>query len=165
MRTVSYSTANRSNKGILRPALRKLNGSVTIEQTAEPRGLDWHALESGDRPFRWSGPNPRPKILIPYTYPGEVRITLCIPAIAVAPLDNVRIEINGQPVDCEIRHDNGNATMTLRTHLTSSYSILTIYTPEMACPHERIGNGDIRRLGIALSDIAIEPMSSGTPRT
>ena len=67
--------ANRSNKGILRPALRKLDSAVTIEQTAEPRGLDYE-LESGRRPFRWSGPNPKPKILIPYAYPNEVRITL-----------------------------------------------------------------------------------------
>jgi hypothetical protein len=70
---------NRSSKGILRPALKELEGSVVIEQTGETRGLDWYGLEQGNRAFRWSGPNPRPKILIPYAYSGEVEITLCIP--------------------------------------------------------------------------------------
>ena len=27
----------------------------------------------------------------------------------------------------------------------------------MACPNEEIGNGDVRRLGIAVSDIILEP--------
>ena len=149
--------ANRSNKGILRPALRKLDSAVTIEQTAEPRGLDWYELESGARPFRWSGPNPKPKILIPYAYPKEVRITLQVSSLA--PLCNVRIQSNGNPTDYEIR-DNKNSvkSLVLRTQLQESdYSILTVHTPEMRCPHEQLGNGDIRRLGIALSDIVIKP--------
>jgi glycosyltransferase involved in cell wall biosynthesis len=149
--------ANRSNKGILRPALRKLDSAVTIEQTAEPRGLDWYGLESGCRPFRWSGPNPKPKILIPYAYPNEVRITLHVSA--VAPLRDVRIQSDGHPIDYEIHNiENSMQTMVLRTHLNESdYSILTVHTPEMRCPHEQLGNGDTRRLGIALSDIVIEP--------
>jgi glycosyltransferase involved in cell wall biosynthesis len=152
---------NRSNKGILRPDLRALSGRVVLEQTGEHRALDWYGLESGSRPFRWSGPNPKPKILIPYTYRGKVRITLCVPAIAVAPLGNVRIEIDGRPLAYEIHETKeGNQTVMLRTHLNESdYSILIVETPEMACPNEQIGNGDVRRLGIAVSDVMLEPLA------
>ena len=108
---------NRSNKGILRPDLRALSGRVVLEQTGEPRALDWYGLESGYRPFRWSGPNPKPKILIPYTYRSKVRITLCVPAIAGPPL-KVRIEIDGRPVNYEIQETRGgNQTVMLRTQL------------------------------------------------
>lgn len=153
---------NRSNKGILLPALKELDGRVVMEQTGEPRALDWYSLEIGHRPFRWSGPNPRPKILIPYTHPREVRLTLCISAIAAPPLGNVRLGINGHPTDYEIREtQEGISTMVFQTHLNESdYSILTVHTPEMACPDEQIGNGDLRQLGIAVSDIIIEPLTA-----
>lgn len=150
---------NRRNKGILRAALKALGGRMVMEQTGEPRGLDWYALENGNRPFRWSGPNPRPKILIPYTYPGEARISLCIPPIALAPLEIIRIEVNGDPVDHKIRKTRRLSTLTLRTQLKpSDYSILTLHTPAMTCPNDRLHNGDFRRIGIPVGDIIIEPL-------
>lgn len=49
---------NRSNKGLARPALRRLDQYCYIEQTAEPRALDWYPIEQGVLPFRWSGRTP-----------------------------------------------------------------------------------------------------------
>ena len=40
----------------------------------------------------------------------------------------------------------------------SDYSILTLHTPQMFCPDKLSGNGDRRNLGIAVSDIIIEPL-------
>jgi glycosyltransferase involved in cell wall biosynthesis len=151
---------NRSNKGILRPVLKELDGRVVMEQTGEPRALDWYALENGDRPSRWSGPNPWPKILIPYACQREVQITLCISPTVLAPLRNIRIGINGHPVDYEIHGRNRIPTVVIRTTLQEAdYSILTLHTPEMVCPNDRLGNGDLRRLGIAVSDVVIEPLT------
>jgi len=151
---------NRHNKGILRSALKALGGKIVMEQTGEPRGLDWYALENGTRPFRWSGPNPTPRILIPYTHPGEVRITLCVPPIALAPLEIIRIEINDNAADYEIRRSRWLSAVTLRTQLKQSeYSILTLHTPVMSCPNDQLRNGDLRRLGIPVSDIIIEPLA------
>jgi len=53
---------NRENKGINRPTLQPLHGRTVIEQTGELRALDRYSLEYGIRPYRWSGPNPRPMI-------------------------------------------------------------------------------------------------------
>jgi hypothetical protein len=58
---------NRENKGITRPSLQPLRERTVIQQTGELRALDWYNLEHGIRPHRWSGPNPRPKILIPFS--------------------------------------------------------------------------------------------------
>ena len=55
---------NKKRKGISRPALQPLKQCVVMEQTDEPRGSDWHGLElKNGRLYRWSGPNPKPKIL------------------------------------------------------------------------------------------------------
>ena len=80
---------NRRMKGVVRPDLKPLMGKIRIEQTDEPRALDWHGLSEGLRPFRWSGPNPRPRVLIPYTCSGKARITLVVQAIAVKPLREI----------------------------------------------------------------------------
>lgn len=58
---------NLKRKGISKPPLRPLRRHALIKQTDEPRGLDWYSAEGNGRRYRWSGPNPRPKILIPYT--------------------------------------------------------------------------------------------------
>ena len=81
--TAELYNQNRSNKGFNRPELKDLLGWAVIEQTGEPRALDWHHLEHGARPYRWSGPNPKPKILIPYTSSRDVRIILCLPTISI----------------------------------------------------------------------------------
>jgi hypothetical protein len=69
--------------------------------------------------------------LIPYTYRGEVRITLCVPAIAAGSLDSVRIAVNGRHVDYEMqRAKKGSHTLAFQTPLNESdYSILVIHTP------------------------------------
>jgi len=166
---------NRHSKGVARPDLRALTSRIVLEQTGEPRGLDWTKLkegshrstrwsrvldwlgvESGSRPFRWSGPNPKPKILIPYSYRGKVQITLCVISIAAGSLNNVRIAVNGRQVDYKIqRAKNGDPTLVFQTHLNESdYSILVIHTPEMASPKPQT-----KPRGIAISDIIIEPAS------
>jgi glycosyltransferase involved in cell wall biosynthesis len=153
---------NRSNKGILRPPLKELSSTVVIEQTGEPRALDWYALEKGNCPFRWSGPNPKPRILIPFTYAGRVRMTLLTPGVAVPPISNVSFEINGEGTDYSIGETEGGVTTVMFQAILkeSDYSILTVYTPDMACPHDKVGNGDFRLLGIAVGDIVIEPMNT-----
>jgi len=57
---------NRMHKGLRRPALLPLSGSIVMTQSDDPRALDWYWMGRG-RNYRWSGPNPRPKVLIPYS--------------------------------------------------------------------------------------------------
>ncbi len=148
---------NRSNKGFNRPELAQLHGRVIIEQTGEPRALDWYKLERRGRPYRWSGPNPKPRILIPYTSSGEVQITLCLPI--VGKVTTLSIAVNDRPVEHEIRKRGRGMAVVFRAPLDrSDYSIVTVHTPHMFCPDELSGNGDRRRVGIAVGDIIIEPL-------
>lgn len=153
---------NRKNKGLSRPALRPLMGRAVIGQVGEPRGLDWYDLEHGAGPFRWSGPNPRPRILIPYTG-GPVSIRIHIPCLPPArSLDSVSVLVEDQEVDrsVEIRSD-GTSALVLSTCLQrESETILTLHTPAMFCPDDVIGNGDRRRVGIPVGDVVIDCLTT-----
>jgi hypothetical protein len=143
---------SRRNKGVVLPELQELSGSAVIEQTGEPRGLDWYDLMPGERPYRWSGPNRRSKILIPYTSTQPVRITLCVADIAVPPLGDVGIELNGATVDYAIeRAPGGDRLVIFPAQLkASACSILTLHTPVMANPQD-----PRQPRGIAVGDVIL----------
>ena len=58
---------NLKRKGITRPVLQPLNKREVIEQTEEPRGVDWHDLSPTARAIAGLAPIRNQKILIPYT--------------------------------------------------------------------------------------------------
>lgn len=152
---------NRQSKGISRPPLQPLLERVVIEQSNDPRALDWHLLEQGDRPFRWSGPNPRPKILIPYT---AARARIAIQIVSLAPGAEPQ-DLSVFVEDCTVDHTtevdaNGTLWMSFVTPLSRlDYTIITLHTPVMFCPDDIYGSGDKRSLGLAAADMILEPQS------
>jgi glycosyltransferase involved in cell wall biosynthesis len=150
----------RKAKGLSRPPLRPLPERRRIEQSGEPRALDWHDLEQGVRPFRWSGPNPRPKILIPFS--GD-RARIAINVVHVAPdarLGDVAVCCEDHRVDCFVEKDDENRQwLVFPAKLKpADETVVTLHTPRMFCPHELIGSGDQRKLGIAVADVVIDPL-------
>ena len=148
---------NRQNKGLNRPALQPLLKRVVMEQTAEQRALDWYRVETEGRPYRWSGPNPRPKILIPFT--GK-RARIGIDLLMTNPgasLADIRIAVEGRPVAHTIE-DAPRLVGRLVAEIDlnpNDYTVLTLETP-MFTPDE--STGDRRSLGVAVADITIEPV-------
>ncbi len=154
---------NRANKGIARRVLTPLGRApVVIEQTDEPRALDWYAPDTIAR-HRWSGPNPRPKILIPFTHRGRARVTLAIvdgrtapDAVAVSDAAGRRL-----PTTIERTRTGANIVVTAMLHPARD-TILTLHTPAMARTDLGVRPDDHRRLGVALADITVEPLRSFT---
>jgi glycosyltransferase involved in cell wall biosynthesis len=149
---------NRQNKGISRPALQPLRGRVVIEQTEEFRALDWYSVELAGKRYRWSGPNPRPKILIPYT--GD-RARISIEMIMKSPsaeFSEISLQVERRAVECRIETVAGRfGRLTADIPLApADYTVLTMCTP-MFRPSEAGRSEDTRRLGIAVADIVIEP--------
>ena len=152
---------NRMNKGLNRPPLRPLSDMTVIEQTGEPRGLDWHGLGQWLRPVRWSGPNPRPKILIPFV--GN-RARMAIQIVALPPgakPDDLSVLVENQEVDYTIEGaDDGTLRLCFVAPLSrSDYTIVSLHTPIMFCPAEIGSSKDGRRLGLAAADIILDPLS------
>ncbi|HEV2739731.1 MAG TPA: glycosyltransferase family A protein [Candidatus Elarobacter sp.] len=151
---------NRSNKGLRRPRLRALTKKTVLAQTAEPRGLDWHALEQSVRPYRWSGPNPKPRLLIPFKGDCNARLTLHI--LAGTPdevLDAISFDRDGETLPhVVIAAPPQGARIEVELPLDAGdYSVLGITTTRMVRPADRVAGGDTRVLGIALGDVEIEP--------
>lgn len=150
---------NRSNKGLDRPPLRRLSELTVLEQSGEPRALDWHGLETAGRPYRWSGPNPRPKILLPFT---GARACVAIQIAAVAPgakLETVSVQVEERKVDHHIEsRADGSLWLSFVALLSlSDYTIVTLNVPETVSARA-LGRGDDRRLGVAVADIVLEPL-------
>ncbi len=146
---------SKKRKGLDRPALQPLLGRAVIEQTDEPRGLDWHQKDSQDLRHRWSGPNPRPKILIPYT--GHCA-RLSVEVISKNPdisAEELLLYVEGQLTDSRIETDaRGVYQLVADIPLRSAdYTVLTLYAPIFRSAGEQR-----RKIGIAVGDIVLEPI-------
>jgi glycosyltransferase involved in cell wall biosynthesis len=168
MRYVDFSTHetgaafedNRRNKGLSRPPLRPLTGRTVIGQTDDPRALDWHPRDTPNARHRWSGPNARPKILVPYSG-GRARFAIEVVAHAAVPyLYSVSILVEGTQVlhVVETRSDGSRWLVFDADLKAAEETILTLRTPAIFRPSEVYGNEDQRRLGIPMADMVIEPL-------
>lgn len=92
-------------RGIDRPALATLDGHAIMLTDSDARGLDWNPpREFAGRRARWSGVNPRPKLLIPFTARGRTRLGFGIhDASADHVIPRIRLKINGEVVRTRIR--------------------------------------------------------------
>jgi glycosyltransferase involved in cell wall biosynthesis len=151
---------NRKNKGIIRPSLRPLRHREVILQRDDPRALDWHPLEKNPKPFRWSGPNPKPKILIPF-HGNSARITIQIFAINPAlRLKDLKVYLGGLALRTKVvRSLAGIKYLVFDVSLKNDdYTVLCLDAPTFQpCAIDRLCP-DLRRLGIAVGDIIIEPV-------
>jgi hypothetical protein len=147
---------NRQNKGLSRSALQPLRDRVVIEQTDEYRALDWHAVELSAKKYRWSGPSPQPKILIPYTGKSA---WLAVEIFAKPPgtdLATIMLAIEDEPVRCRVDKDGSERLVAEIPLAADDYTIVTLVTP-MFCPRDAGLGADVRKLGVAVTDIVLEP--------
>ena len=104
-------------------------------------------------------PNPRPKILVPYT--GQ-HARIAIEVIAKPPrseLQDVALLVEDQKIDYAIEID-ARGVLWLVSDIplrASDYLILTLETPTFRA-NEIGAPEDTRKLGIAVGDIVIEPV-------
>lgn len=158
---------NRMNKGLKRPPLRPLMRRVVIEQSNEPRGLDWYGVERRSvlfrwwsRPFRWSGPSPSPKILIPFTG-DQARVAIQIRSLKPgATPEGLSVLVEEQQVEhmMELR---ANGTLWLRFVAPLSrhdYTVASLRTPMMFRPSDVGGGKEESRMGVAAADMILDPL-------
>lgn len=89
---------NRAAKGLERPSPQPLLGRMTLPPFHGIGGRDWRAMEKTfGRRGRWSGPSPRPKLLLAVSG-GWARLRIKLSAEPTTALDALRLSINGAPV-------------------------------------------------------------------
>jgi glycosyltransferase involved in cell wall biosynthesis len=156
---------NLKRKGISRPSLQPLRRRALIKQTDEPRGLDWYPLEENGKRYRWSGPNPRPKILIPYTG-RHARITIEVvdknPALRP---EDLLLHVEDRSVPCKTKVGRKSAfylVADIPLH-HADYAVLTLNAPTFRRREDGRGE-DQGKIGAAVGRIliqAIRPPSRG----
>ena len=148
---------NLANKGILRPALRALRRQEVIKQDNAPRALDWCPFSAGDERMRWVGSNPRPKLLVPFSYAGTARISLDIWHFQPQVLAGLALRANSRPATAtilDLRQEGHlwRARATFETMLrTDSHTVLELHL-------NRIQRPAGLRPGIGMGDIEVTPL-------
>jgi glycosyltransferase involved in cell wall biosynthesis len=147
---------NRQNKGISRPQLSPLRKRTVIKQTGEGRALDWQNFKRRwPKKFRWSGPNPKPKILIPYTG-QQARITL--EALNTNTSD-LSLYVEDRHIPFRVRRSwVGTSLIVAEIPLKADdYTVLTLEKPTvpLATFDKRKDN---RPVGIAIANIVLDPV-------
>jgi glycosyltransferase involved in cell wall biosynthesis len=90
---------NLATKGLRATAPVLVDAPRRFDVDDGPAGLDWHALERHPRlgPFRWSGPNPHPRYLVPARVAGPYVLRVRILAFAEPPLaKSLTLEVDGR---------------------------------------------------------------------
>jgi glycosyltransferase involved in cell wall biosynthesis len=112
-------------RGIRRPPIARLDGHAVMPPDNDVRGIDWEPPRmSAGRQVRWSGPNPRPKLLIPFTARGRTRVRFAIhDASADHVIEGIRLKINAEPVQTRIRESTEQqrrAVLECEAHLPAT---------------------------------------------
>jgi hypothetical protein len=148
---------NRQNKGLSRPPLSPLHQRTVIRQTPEGRALDWQNFKRRwPKKFRWSGPNPRPKVLIPYTG-QQARITL---ETLNLDMSDLSLYVEDKRIPFRVRRSwVGTLLIIAEIPLkTNDYTVLTLEKPTF--PLSLFDKRkDSRPVGIAIADIVLDPVS------
>lgn len=152
-------------RGIETPRIQVLDGPTWMPLDDDPRALDWHGIErDGDLTWRWSGPNPRPRLLIPFTSDGPVRVSLHIDAFVADDVRNsLEILVDRRPTPTVLRTqpDSRQVVIEIDTVLRGDKpSVIELRMNRTASACEFVpGSADERRIAVCLAGIHLNPIS------
>jgi len=90
---------NLATKGLRAPAPVLVDAPRRFGVDDAPAGLDWHPIERDPRlgPFRWSGPNPNPRYLVPARVAGPFALRIRLLAFAEPHLkSSLTLDVDGR---------------------------------------------------------------------
>ena len=155
---------NEHIRGIHLPEVLELNNSKVLEVGTEYRGFDWHSPEiSEGRSFRWTGPNHRPRMLLPFCSKHSVRFVIYVAQFASDDIrDSLQIVLNGKIVEFAMKRIGPNYKISFVSLLNENkISVIEFWMNRTARP--TVGNdgkADTRLLGMCLTRIELYPEHS-----
>jgi hypothetical protein len=103
-------------RGLILPELQHLGEkTIMVPQDMGPRGFDWRPLTKlakSSTGIRWTGPSSRPKLLIPVTASGPVKLDIALRCTPQLPPEDIEFLLNGKNVypkfkDMKTAHKDG----------------------------------------------------------
>ena len=150
-------------RGIDTPPVEMLDGPTWVPLGDDRRAFDWHGLErNAQHAWRWSGPNPRPRLLIPFTHKGLVRVSLHIEAVATDDVrDSLEVLVDRQSAPTVVQRDpdTGRTVIEIDTILRQDKTSVIELRMNRTVPAAEFnpGSTDARRLGLCLTGIHLDP--------
>jgi hypothetical protein len=149
-----------SSRGLGLPPPVPVCGEVRIAQGAEARGGDWHLPARRDAPgTRWSGPNPRPRLLLPVAATHPIEIAIEVAGAAPGFFDTLGLRLNDAPVPWSLREETGRRWLVLRgTPKPDAPSVLE-FDGRTAMLSGFGARTDARRVGICVGEMVFRPLA------
>ena len=150
--------ATRSDRvrGISDSVCREVGEGLHLAQDDGPRGLDWRPAQQDEAGWRWSGPNPSPKLQINAVATGPVTLQIDLLALAEHGFPPFEVTLNGTPTP----YDLGPVTRMKRF----SFSRLSMTTSLKTTGPSILGFRFVtpespgRMAGVAIGPIRIDPV-------
>jgi glycosyltransferase involved in cell wall biosynthesis len=150
--------ATRSDRvrGISDSVCREVGEGLHLAQDDGPRGLDWRPAQQDEAGWRWSGPNPSPKLQINAVATGPVTLQIDLLALAEHGFPPFEVTLNGTPTP----YDLGPVTRMKRF----SFSRLSMTTSLKTAGPSILGFRFVtpespgRMAGVAIGPIRIDPV-------
>jgi hypothetical protein len=142
------------------PPLQAVTRELRLPQGAEARGNDWHLPARRDPPGRrWSGPNPRPRLLLPVTAAAPVEIALTVLDHVPRYFDRLSVRLNDAPVAWTLREREGQRHLVIEGMLRADApSVLELDGPSASLASFGPRN-ETRRVGICLGETVLRPLA------
>lgn len=159
-----FADRSARSRGLARPPLAELNGKFLLEQSDERRGMDWGDLRTMHSiHYRWSGPNPRPKMLLPVSSRRKVDLRIgIIDSSDRRVLETLTLRINGvaKPWTFHRRYDGSNrAILRCVTPLKDTdHSIIELDMTGGSPVKELLCDINGRPERLAVSRISVRPL-------
>lgn len=148
-------------RGIHLPEVSELTDIQYLEVGTDYRGFDWHGSEINEgKSFRWTGPNHRPRMLIPFCSKNSVKFVVCVVKFASGDIrESLQIVLNGRIVEFDIKGVGSNYRISFVSSLNENkISVLEFRMNRSARPSDRVeGNTDTRLLGLCLGGLELHP--------
>lgn len=158
---------NEAARGIVLPEMRRVTSEVHLEVGDDHRALDWHARETdGSLSWRWSGPNCRPRLLLPFWCDEPVHIRLKVLHFAKEDVDqSLRVVANGVETEFEMLRIDGRIEVAFVATLKKDSPSLLELRMVRSVPASEIDplTQDGRRLGLCLLGVVLAPASAVLP--
>jgi hypothetical protein len=139
---------------------------VTQGVNQAPSGFDWHPHEGqGAHTWRWSGPSPRPRLVLGFTSPDAAQLTLHISRFSSAEIqDSLALLVSGEKNAFTLTVDPDTGATSLRATIRlreSSATVIELRMSHTISPQEiEAESADTRQLGLCLTGITLAPIGS-----
>jgi len=155
-----------SARGIALPSMSQVGDGKRLEVGEDYRATDWYGRESdGYKSWRWSGPNCRPRLLLPFSHDAPVVVHLQVAGFASSDIHcSLQVRLNGEIMKTTQEIIDGNFRISFNGLLRHDFPSVVELQMNRTVPESEFKSTivDRRRLGLCLLGVDVLPLAVHT---